>query len=159
AGGDAGRDRVRAGGEAQHALGKVAHGTRKGAARPHIVAQARQRTVRLPLSEQHYPNSGAGWGGPAPVKHHRDDAGKPPDGARASQPLITRRASETLSFSRNCEISRLRCFRSQTSRSKTISVKSGAVRTMDSLSILASLAAITCAMLASDPGSLSATTL
>ena len=54
----------------------------------------------------------------------------------------------------SCEIRRLRCLRSQTSRSSIISVKSGAVRTIDRLWMLASLAATTWAMSASEPGSL-----
>src|SRR5690606_93030 len=75
----------------------------------------------------------------------------------AHQPF-TRLASETLELSRNCDSSRLSCFRSHTSRSMIISVKSGAVRSIDSMWILASLAATTWSMLASEPGSLIAVT-
>src|SRR5690606_2757061 len=60
---------------------------------------------------------------------------------RGRQPL-TRLAALTLELSLSCESSRFRCFRSQTSRSKTISVKSGAVRAMVSVWMLASLAAM-----------------
>ncbi|PYE88451.1 hypothetical protein C7477_10794 [Phyllobacterium leguminum] len=46
---------------------------------------------------------------------------------------FTRRTSLTQALSFNCEMMRLRCFKSQTSMSMIISVKSGAVRTIDRL--------------------------
>src|SRR5690606_1457104 len=67
---------------------------------------------------------------------------------------FTRLALETQALSLSCEIIRLRCFKSQTSTSISSSVKSGALRIIDKLWILVSLAAIICAISASEPGEL-----
>src|SRR5690606_28755931 len=174
--GDSARHRMRRRLHAQHALGIVARRAADGPARPQCNPQAIEKPGRLPLPEQHQCRTPPAWQEPFPPhpETRKPIVALPAEPVRiilqhivperrscevrASLQPLTLLAAETLSFSRNCEIRRLRCFRSHTSRSMTSSVKSGAVRPMVSLWILASLAAITCAILASEPGSLMAST-